>query len=59
MAKFSKIIHETHENLLINKFIEIFRAKLSKKLKSSKTKLAPTISFIFGRLPLSLFDIGQ
>ena len=52
MAKFSKIIHETHENLLINKFIEIFRAKLRKKLKSSKRF---TFVLAGGKSPIKLY----
>jgi 6-phosphogluconolactonase len=52
MAKFSKIIRETQENLLINKFIEIFRSKLSKRLKSSKR-----FSFVLtgGKSPIKLY----
>ena len=52
MAKFSKIIRETEENLLINKFIEIFRAKLTKRLKSSKR-----FSFVLtgGKSPIKLY----
>jgi len=36
MAKFSKIIRKNNENLLIDKFIEKFKAKINKKLKYSK-----------------------
>jgi 6-phosphogluconolactonase len=36
MAKFYKIIKKSNENLLISNFIEIFKDKLSNKLKSSK-----------------------
>jgi len=52
MAKFSKIIRETQENLLITKFIEIFKAKLSKKLKSSKRF---TFVLTGGKSPIKLY----
>jgi 6-phosphogluconolactonase len=52
MAKFSKIITESKENLLINKLIEKFRGQLSKKLKLSKR-----FSFVLagGESPIKLY----
>ena len=52
MAEFSKIIRETQENLLITKFIEIFREKLNKKLKSSKRF---TFVLTGGKSPIKLY----
>ena len=53
MAKFSKIITENNENLLINKFIEKFKAQVSKKLKLSKR-----FSFVLagGKSPIKLYQ---
>ncbi len=52
MAKFSKIVTETEENLLINKFIERFKGLLRKKLKISKR-----FSFVLtgGKSPINLY----
>ncbi len=36
MARFSNIIKKSNENLLIKKFIEVFKARLSKQLKIRK-----------------------
>jgi len=52
MAKFSEIITEKDENLLINKFIEKFEAQLAKKVKLSKR-----FSFVLagGKSPKKLY----
>ena len=52
MAKFSKIIRESNENLLISKFIHLFKAKVNKRLKSSKR-----FSFVLtgGNSPIKLY----
>ena len=52
MAKFSKIVKESNENLLISKFIEIFKTKLNKKLKLNKR-----FSFVMtgGKSPIKLY----
>ena len=52
MAKFSKIIRESDENFLINKFIETFKAKLNKKVKASKR-----LTFVLtgGKSPIKLY----
>ena len=52
MAKFSKIIRKDNENLLIDKFIEKFKAKINKKLKYSKR-----FSFVLtgGLSPIKLY----
>ena len=52
MAKFSRIIRESNENLLITKFIEIFKGKLNKKKQSSKR-----LSFVLtgGKTPIRLY----
>jgi len=52
MAKFSNIIKENNENLLIDKFVEKFREKTNKKLKYSKR-----FSFVLtgGLSPIKLY----
>ena len=52
MAKFSKIIWESNENLLINKFIKKFNENLSKRLRKSKR-----FSFVLtgGKSPIKLY----
>ena len=52
MAKFSKIIRESNENLLINKFIDLFNERLKKKLKKYKR-----LSFVLtgGKSPIKLY----
>jgi 6-phosphogluconolactonase len=52
MAKFSKIITESNEKRLINKFIEIFKIKLNKKNKKSKR-----LTFVLtgGKSPIKLY----
>ncbi len=52
MAKFSKIIRESSENLLISKFIHLFKAKLNKRLKSSKRF---TFVLTGGNSPIKLY----
>jgi 6-phosphogluconolactonase len=53
MAKFLKIIRENNENLLINKFIETFKAKIKQRLKNSKR-----FSFVLtgGQSPINLYQ---
>jgi 6-phosphogluconolactonase len=52
MAEFSKIIRESNENLLINKFIDLFNERLKKKLKKYKR-----LSFVLtgGKSPIKLY----
>jgi 6-phosphogluconolactonase len=52
MAKFSKIIRESNENLLINKFIDLFKERSEQKLKNSKR-----LSFVLtgGKSPIKLY----
>jgi 6-phosphogluconolactonase len=52
MAKFSKIIRENNENILINKFIKIFKYNLSKKTEKTKR-----FSFVLtgGESPIKLY----
>jgi len=52
MAKFSKIIRENNENLLINKFIDLFRKRLDRKVKNGKR-----LSFVLtgGKSPIKLY----
>ena len=52
MAKFRKIIHENSENLLIQKFIRLFRKNLRKRLKRSYR-----FSFVLtgGNSPIKLY----
>jgi len=52
MAKLSRIIKENNESLLIDKFIETFKAKINKKLKYSKR-----FSFVLtgGLSPINLY----
>ena len=53
MAKFSKIIEESNENLLINKFIDLFNERLVKKLQKSQR-----LSFVLtgGKSPIKLYN---
>ena len=52
MTKFSKIIRENNENILINKFIKIFKYNLSKKTEKTKR-----FSFVLtgGESPIKLY----
>jgi 6-phosphogluconolactonase len=52
MAKFSEIIRKNNENLLISKFIELFKFILNKKIESSKR-----LSFVLtgGESPINLY----
>ena len=52
MAKFSKIIRQNNENLLINNFIKIFKHYLYKKIRKSKR-----FSFVLtgGASPVKLY----
>jgi len=52
MAKFSKIIRESNEKRLINKFIEIFKIKLNKKINKSKRF---TFVLTGGKSPIKLY----
>ena len=52
MAKFSKIIRESNEKLLISKFIEIFKVKLKKKIEKSKRF---TLVLAGGKSPIQLY----
>jgi 6-phosphogluconolactonase len=52
MAKFSKIIRESNENLLISKFIALFKTELNKKVKISKRF---TFVLTGGNSPIKLY----
>ena len=50
MAKFAKIIHQNNENLLIKKFIRLFKAKI-------RSRGSKRFSFVLagGKSPISLY----
>ena len=52
MGKFSKIIRENNENILINKFIKVFKYYLSKRVRKTKR-----FSFVLtgGESPINLY----